>query len=229
MVGTPWSNPFFPPQKRRLAVFLRTINSGISTVPLPLFPLGGQRPRWTALTSAPPPNGIPPWACPAGSPRSVGLACPVSLYGARTTPPTRAERGQEAPPCRRRHGAGSGPNHRRSRRCLRRRTTLLAPPTRALFTRPRCPRQLQDWVLPTQAHTPLAITTADDGDNTMSLPDRPQLPHEDVDIASSPAPPRDDQCPDWTDTCDGYSTVSELPCSRPPSPHRPMPRHISTP
>ena len=88
--------PFFPPQKRHIAVFLRTVNLGIDTTPPSLVPLGRKTPLGsTSRNGTFPDDGMPSWACPAVSPRSAGLACPVSLYGVKAIPPTRAERGQE--------------------------------------------------------------------------------------------------------------------------------------
>ena len=48
----------------------------------------------------------------------AGLVCPVFLYGAKTVPPTRAERQQKSVSRRRRHVVGSEPNYRRLRRRL---------------------------------------------------------------------------------------------------------------
>ncbi len=92
--------------------FLRKVNVGISYVPTPLAIL-----TWTTTID----DGMHSWACPAVSPRGAGLACPVSIYKAKATPPTRAERGQEPTLRRRSHAAGSGSNYRRSRRRIRRR------------------------------------------------------------------------------------------------------------
>jgi hypothetical protein len=80
----PWSNPFFPPQKRRIANFLQTVNVGISSLPPSLFPLGQNDTTdrvWKAIADAGP---TPSWYCPAVSPRSAGLLYPVFLYGVKT-------------------------------------------------------------------------------------------------------------------------------------------------
>ena len=63
----PWSNPFFPPQKRRIAIFLQTVNMGISSLPPSLFPLGrnGTTDRVSkAIADAGP---TPSWYCPGWS------------------------------------------------------------------------------------------------------------------------------------------------------------------
>ena len=80
----PWSNPFFPPQKRRIANFLQTVNVGISSLPPSLFPLGQNDTTdrvWKAIADAGP---TPSWYCPAVRPRSAGLLYPVFLYGVKT-------------------------------------------------------------------------------------------------------------------------------------------------
>ena len=131
----PWSNPFFPPQKRRIANFLQTVNVGISSLPPSLFPLGrnGTTDRVSkAIADAGP---TPSWYCPVVSPHSAGLVCPVFLYGAKTVPRIRAERQQKSVSRRRRHIVGSGPNYRRSRRRLSRRNPPGVHPARAIFKR----------------------------------------------------------------------------------------------
>ena len=122
----PWSNPFFPPQKRRIANFLQV---GISSLPLSLFPLGrnGTTNRVSkAIADAGP---TPSWYFPAVSPRSAGLVCPVFLYGAKMVPPTRAERQQKPASHRQHHAVGSGPNYRCSQRRLSQRTPPRSPPS----------------------------------------------------------------------------------------------------
>jgi len=126
---SPWSIPFFSPQTRVVGSLLREVNIGIScAIPTPLAIL-----KWNTTID----DGMPSWACPAFSPHSAGVACPVSLYGEKArNPPTRAERGQELPIRRRSHATGSGPNYRRLRRCTRRRNPQPVAQTRAIFKRP---------------------------------------------------------------------------------------------
>ena len=82
------------------------------------------------------------------SPRSTGLACPVSLYGEKTVPPRRSERNNTPTTRRRRHAPGSGPNHRRSLRRQRRRTPPSAIAIHVSFKRPKRLRRLIKWTLP---------------------------------------------------------------------------------
>ena len=155
MTISPWSISLFSPKKRVVGSFLRKVNVGISYVPTLLAIL-----TWTTTID----DGMHSWACPAVSPRGAGLACPVSIYKAKATPPTRAERGQEPTLRRRSHAAGSGSNYRRSRRRMRRRNPQPAIRTRALFKRPRRLRRLGDWAFPTLNHASTA-TDADDDDD----------------------------------------------------------------
>jgi len=121
VVVPPWSNPFFPPQKRRIASFLQVVNVGISSLPPSLIPLEQNNTTDKVLKVIADDGTRPSWSCPAVSPCSAGLECPVFLYGAKTVPPTRAER-QQGPASRQQERAvGSGPNHPRSRRRLLRR------------------------------------------------------------------------------------------------------------
>ena len=105
----------------------------ISSLPPSLFPLGrnGTTDRVSkAIADAGP---TPSWYCPAVSPHSAGLVCPVFLYGAKTVPPTRAERQQKPASRRRRHVVGSGPNYRRLRCRLSRRNPPRVHPARGIF------------------------------------------------------------------------------------------------
>jgi hypothetical protein len=155
MTILPWSIPFFSTKKKAVGSFLREVNVGIGYVPTPHTIIT----RNTTID-----DGVHSWACPAVSPRSAGFACPVSLYGAKAFPPTRAERGQEPTVRRRSHAAGSGPNSRRSQRRIRRWNPQPVARTRALFKRPRRLRRLSDWALPTLNHVSMA-TDADDDDD----------------------------------------------------------------
>ena len=137
MAEPSWLTPFFPPQKRHIADFLRTVNMGISTTPPSLVPLRQKTPLGsTSRNRTIPNNSMPSWTCPAVSLRSAGLACPVSLYGAKGIPPTRAERGQEPTIRQQRHVTGSGPNYQRLQQCIQCRNP---PPAQAqaLFKQPR--------------------------------------------------------------------------------------------
>ena len=135
----------------------------ISSLPPSLFPLGrnGTTDRVSkAIADAGP---TPSWYCPAVSPHSAGLVCPVFLYGAKTVPPTRAERQQKSVSRRRRHVVGSGPNYRRSRRRLSLRNPPGVHPGRAIFKQSRHARRLNLWAFPSpdgSAHN--AIETDED-------------------------------------------------------------------
>ena len=137
--------------------FLLEVNIGIrGAIPTPLAIL-----KWNTTID----DGMPSWACPAVSPHSAGVACPVSLYGEKArNPPTRAERGQELPIRRRSHATGSGPNYRRSRRRTRRRNPQPVAQTRAIFKRPRRLRRLGDWAFPTPNHATSATVADDDNE-----------------------------------------------------------------
>ncbi len=151
MAESSWSIPFFPPKKRLIAGFLRTVNVGTSTNPTSLVLLGRRKPSGgTSTDDAFPDDSMPSWACPAVSPRSAGLACPMSLYGEKTVPPRRSERDKTPITRRRRHVPGSGPNRRRSLRQQRRRTPPSAAAVHDLFKRPKRLRRLIEWTL--QSH-----------------------------------------------------------------------------
>ncbi len=186
MAEPSWSNPFFPPQKRRIAVFFRTVNMGMSTTPPSLVPLGRKTPLGsTSRNGMNPDDGMPSWACPAISPRSAGLVCPVSLYGAKAIPPTRAEHGQELTIRRRRHAAGLGQNNRHSRRRIQRRNPPPAARARALFKRPRHLQRLSDWAFPTPNHALSATDADDDNDGRISAFDMAHKSRDDEDNASN--------------------------------------------
>ncbi len=72
MTISPWSIPFYSPQKKVVGSFLREVNVGIISTPTPLAIL-----KWNTTID----DGLHSWACPAVSPCSAGFACPVSLYG----------------------------------------------------------------------------------------------------------------------------------------------------
>jgi len=187
MTISPWSIPFFH--------FLHDVNIGTSYVPTPLAII-----TWNNTID----DGVHSWACPAVSPHSAGFACPVSLYGAKAFPPTRAERGQEPTVRRRSHAAGSGPNYRRSRRCIRRRNTQPVARTRALFKRPRRLRRLSDWTFPTPNHVSTATDADDDDDGSISASDMAHESHDDEDNASQINQTRE-ECPEWIDDTDEHS------------------------
>ena len=154
---------------------------------------------------------MPSWACPAVSPRSAGLACPVSLYGAKTIPPMRAERGQEPTICRRRHATGLGPNYRHSRRRKRRRDPPPVAQARALFKRPRCLQRLSDWAFPTPNHASSATDTDDDNDGSISAFYMAHESCDDEDYAFPIDQTRKEQCPEWIDDTDD-SDISRHSC-----------------
>ncbi len=209
-----------------MAVFLRTINRGTGTAPPSLAPLGGRKPCRNTSANNNSADGIPPWACPAVSPRSAGLTCPVSLYGAKTTPPTRAERGQETTTRRQRHAAGSGPNYRHSRWRILRQNPPPATPTQALFTWPQCLQRLSDWAFPNPNHVLPTTDSIEDKDGNISASEVSQKPRNDVDIASPTVQTRDEQCPDWIDNSDDSSTMLRHSCSHPIAPPRPTPQRV---
>ena len=156
-------NPFFPPQNKRIAKSLQRVKVGISCLPPSLIPLGwnGTTNRVSkAIADAGP---TPSWYCPAVSPRSAGLECPVFLYGAKMAPPTRAEHQQKPASRRRRHAVGSGPNYIRSQCRLSRRTPPRVHPAQAIFKRSCHVRRLNLWAFPSpdsNAHN--AIATNED-------------------------------------------------------------------
>ncbi len=142
-----WLIPFFPPQKRPIASFFQSVNVGTGTDPPSLVPLGRRKSSSSTSTdTAFPDNGTFSWTCPAVSPRSAGLACPVALYGDKTVLPRRSE--GRIIPRRRHHAPNSGPNHRRSLRRQQRRTPQPELATRVLFKRPKQLRRLIKWPLP---------------------------------------------------------------------------------
>ena len=144
------------------------------------------------------------WACPAVNPCSAGFACPVSLYGAKAFPPTRGECGQEPTVRQRSHAAGSGPNYRRSQRCIWRRNTQPVARTRALFKRPRRLRRLGDWTFLTPNHVSTATDADDDDDGSISASDMAHKSCNDEDNASQLNQTRE-KCPEWIDDTDEHS------------------------
>ena len=141
-------DPFFPTTKWAHRQFLGTINVGTGTTPPSLVPLGRRKPSGSTSTDdAFPDDGASSWICPAISPRSTGLACPVALYGEKTVPPKRSER-RITPRRRHRRAPNSGPNHRRSLRRQRRRTPQPELPVRVFFKQSKRLRCLIEWPLP---------------------------------------------------------------------------------
>ena len=166
MTISPWSISLFSPKRRVVGSFLHEVNVGISYAPTPLAIL-----TWTTTID----DGMHSWACPAVSPRGAGLACPVSLYGTKATPPTRAERGQVLLARRQRHAAGSGSNYRRSQQRIRRRTPQPVIQTRALFKRTRRLQRLGDWAFLSPTHASTATDAVSDDDIHPSKVDIPSI------------------------------------------------------
>jgi len=196
MTISPWSIPFFSTKKRVVESFLREVNVGISYAPTPLAII-----TWNITID----DDVHSWACPAVSPRSAGFACPVSLYGAKVFPPTRAERGQEPTVRRRSHAAGSGFNYQHSRQRIQRRTPQPVARTRALFKRPRRLQRLGDWAFPTPNHV-LTATDADDDDDDGSI-SASNMAHESSDYEdnASQIDQTREECPEWIDDTDEHS------------------------
>ncbi len=138
-----WLTPFFH-HKRRIASFLQAVNMGISTTSTTLVTLRWNTPIDTVPDKAASNNGTHLWPCPPVSPRSASIACPVLLNGAKTIPPTRAERQQETTTQWRHHKTGSGPNHCRLRRRYLRRDPPPVTQKRSLLCTPCRRRRLSD-------------------------------------------------------------------------------------
>jgi hypothetical protein len=175
--------------------FLREVNVGISYVPTPLAII-----TWNTTID----DGVHSWACPAVNPRSAGFVCPVSLYGAKAFPPTRAERGQEPTVRRRSHAAGSGLNYRHSRRRIRHRNPQPVARTQALFKRPRRLRRLGDWTFPTPNHVSTATDADDDDDGSISASDMAHESRDDEDNTFQ-IDQMTEECPEWIDDTDEHS------------------------
>jgi hypothetical protein len=161
-------DPFFPQQKRAVGSFLREVNVGIRSAPTPLAIL-----KWNTFTDSVPDMDardgcMHSWQCPPVSPHDVGVVCPIVLYGAKTVPPTRAERRQKTSIRRRHCTLGTGPNHRRSQRRHLRRNPRPITQTRSLFCTPRRRKQLRDWVFPhtNDSHEAPGSTYKDDDNDT---------------------------------------------------------------
>ena len=110
----PWLIPFLSPQKRVVESFLREVNIGIRSVPIPLAIL-----KWNTTIDIisdedSHDDGMHLWKCPPVSPHEAGVVCPLVLYGAKTVPPTRAERRHKTTIRRRHHTSGTGPNQCRT-------------------------------------------------------------------------------------------------------------------
>ena len=147
---------------------LREVNVGISSVPIHLAIL-----KWNTFTDSVPDmdahnDGMHSWQCPPVSPHDAGVVCPIVLYGAKTVPPTRAERRQKTSIRRQHCTIGTGPNHRRSQRRHLRRNPRPIIQTRSLFYTPRCQKQLRDWAFPhtNDSHEAPGSTYKDDDDDT---------------------------------------------------------------
>jgi hypothetical protein len=155
--------PFFSTTKKALAIFLQTVNVGISSLPPSLFLLGQNDTTDRVSKAIADAGPKPSWYCPVVSPRSAGLVYPVFLYGVKMVPPARAERQQKPASRRRRHVVGSGPNYHRSRCCLSRRNPPGVHPARAIFKRSRYARQLNLCAFPSpDSSTHNAIATNED-------------------------------------------------------------------
>ena len=117
MAISPWSIPFFSPQKRVVGSLLREVNVGISSAPTPHTIL-----KWNIIIDIisdkfSRDDGMHLWQCPSVSLHEANVVCPIVLYGAKTVPPTRAERRQKMRTRRRHHTSGTGPNRCRAQRC----------------------------------------------------------------------------------------------------------------
>jgi hypothetical protein len=147
--------------------FLREVKVGISSAPTPLAIL-----KWHTFADSVPgmdarDDGMHLWQCPPVSPHDAGVVCPIVLYGAKTVPPTRAERRQKTSIQRRHCTIGTGPNHRRSQRRHLRRNPRPITQTRPLFYTPRRQKQLRDWAFPhtKDSHEASGSTYEDDDDD----------------------------------------------------------------
>ena len=162
-------DPFFFTTKKVVGSFLREVNVGISSAPTPLAIL-----KWNTFTDSVPDmdardDGMHSWQCPPVSPHDAGVVCPIVLYGAKTVPPTRAERRQKTSIRRRHCTIGTGPNHRRSQRCHLQHNPRPITQTRPLFYTPCHRKQLRDWAFPhtNDSHEASGSTYEDDdGNNT---------------------------------------------------------------
>ena len=72
--------------------FLREVNVGIRSVPIPLAIL-----KWNTTIDIisdedSHDDGMHLWQCPPVSPHEAGVMCPLVLYGVKMVPPIRAER-----------------------------------------------------------------------------------------------------------------------------------------
>ncbi len=166
-----WSTPFFPPQRRCIASFLKVVDVGISTTPTTLVTLQRNTPINTIPNKVASDDGTHLWPCPPVSPRSTGIACPILLYGAKMVPPTRAECQQETTTRQRHHKTGSGPNHCCSQRCHLRRNPPPVTQKRSLFCTPFRQRRLSDWAFPCidNSHEAPEMTCEDDDADAIAL------------------------------------------------------------
>jgi hypothetical protein len=93
MANSPWSIPFFFTTKRVVGSFLQEVDVGISSAPTPLVTL-----KWNTIIDiisneySRDDGMLHLWQCPSVSPHEANVVCPIVLYGAKTVPPTRAER-----------------------------------------------------------------------------------------------------------------------------------------
>ena len=169
MTISPWSIPFFSPQKRVVGSFLREVNVGIScATPTPLDILKLNTTINIISDKYSRDDGmLHLWQCPSVSPHEANVVCPIVLYGAKTVPPTRAERRQQTSIRRRHCTIGTGPNHRRSQRRHLRRNPRPITQTRPLFYTPRRQKQLRDWAFPhtNDSHEASGSTYEDDDDD----------------------------------------------------------------
>ena len=71
MAEPSWLNPFFPPQKRCIAVFLQTVNVGTITTPPSLVPLGRKTPFGSTSRNGTSMSSSQPMQCRINVPRVI--------------------------------------------------------------------------------------------------------------------------------------------------------------
>ena len=145
-------DPFFPPQKRVVGSFLREVNVGISSAPTPLAIL-----KWNIIIDIISDkysrnDGMHLWQYPSVSPHKANVVCPIVIYGAKTVPPTRAERRQKMRIRRQHHTSGTGPNRRHAQRRHLKCNPRPIVQQRPLFYAPCRRKQLRDWAFPHNDH-----------------------------------------------------------------------------
>ena len=153
---------FFHNKKGASPVYFLSVNVGISTTLMLLAILRRNTTIDTILDKEAHDDCVHLWQCPV-SPRTASVAGPVVLYGAKTVPPTKAERRQETMLRQQHCTAGTGPNHRRLQRRHLRHNPRPVTQQWSLFYTPHRRRQLSDWVFPsTKRLSPRAIRATND-------------------------------------------------------------------